>query len=145
LIYIIEKDNISGVFRIIAAVLSAIFLDFFMYLTVRKLQKQMLSSETDLGGKIANQSLMTHHRGLLSDGGVGYLLQDKLVFVPHKFNIFPKNINILFTDIDSIAKYHFFHFIDLGVKIKLKSGKIEKFVISGKDRLYKELLQLSYK
>jgi hypothetical protein len=94
------------------------------------------------GENIIQRDGMNHFRGIISDGGIGYLLQDKLVFIPHKFNFSSRPVTVLFSEIAKISSYKILGFVDTGLKIVLKSGKIEKFVIDKSGEFYCQLMNI---
>jgi hypothetical protein len=93
------------------------------------MQARLLGEEVDLGGEVISKSCMNHFRGFIADGGVGYLLRDKLVFIPHKLNFSRKTVAIPFSDIENVSGYKVWRMFSVGVKITLKSGRVERFVV----------------
>jgi hypothetical protein len=83
---------------------------------------------------------MNRFRGLIAGGGVGYLLRDKLVFIPHKLNLSRKTVAIPFSNIESVSGYKVWRMFNVGVKVTLKSGKIERFVVDHSGNFYSRLL-----
>jgi hypothetical protein len=86
------------------------------------------------------RDIMNHFRGIITDGGIGYLYEDKLVFVPHKFNFSRKTIAIPFADIAKVSTYKIWGIINTGLRITLKSGKEERFVMNKSGDFYKNLI-----
>jgi hypothetical protein len=104
------------------------------------MQARLLGEEIDLGGDIVSRGCMNHFSGLIADGGMGYLLRNKMVFIPHSLNFSRKTVTILLSDIESISGYKVWKILSVGVKITLKSGKVERFVIDYVDKFYSNAL-----
>jgi hypothetical protein len=86
------------------------------------------------------RDVINHFRGIISDGGIGYLYENKFVFVPHKFNFSRKTIVIPFADIAKVSSYKIWGIINTGLRITLKSGKEERFVVNKSGDFYKNLI-----
>jgi hypothetical protein len=90
---------------------------------------RLLGKEADLGDEVISKGGMNHLRGIIADGDVGYLLRDKLVFIPHRLNFSRAPVNLPYAAIKEISAYKILGVFDTGLKIRLKSGKVEKFVV----------------
>jgi hypothetical protein len=104
------------------------------------MQARLLGEEVDLGGEVISKSCMNRFRGFIADGGVGYLLCDKLIFIPHRLNFSRKPVAIPLSDIESVSGYKVWRMFSVGVKITLKSGKIERFVADHTGNFYSALM-----
>ena len=93
------------------------------------MQPQLLSEDVDFDGEVVSKGCVNRFRGVVADGGVGYLLRNKLVFIPHKLNFSRKTVSIPLADIESVSGYKVWRIFSVGVKITLKSGKVERFAI----------------
>jgi hypothetical protein len=71
----------------------------------RRMRVGALNKKVDLGAEVIGKDCMSRLKGIVAIGGVGYLLRDKLVFIPHKLNFSRENVKILHSDIASIADY----------------------------------------
>jgi hypothetical protein len=98
-----------------------------------------LQENPELGQPVLEKSCVNHFRGIIADGGVGYLLNDRFVFHPHKLNLSTKDLTILLSEIEQVQSYKIM-FFDTGLKIILKSGKVEKFAVNKEDEFYTKLL-----
>lgn len=77
---------------------------------------------------------------LITDGGVGYLLTDRLVFISYNFLGRKKiYLEIPFVEIKSILDFKFCNIINTGLEIKMISGKKERFTIDKKSEFYSKL------
>jgi hypothetical protein len=94
------------------------------------MQKKMAKVDNHLGQKVISYSLMNHVRGIIADGGAGYLLSDRLFFVPHKLNLSHTPVTVMLSDVEHISSYRIWGVFDTRLKIILKSGKKERFVIA---------------
>jgi hypothetical protein len=74
-----------------------------------------------------------------SIGGVGCLYKDRLVFIPHRMNLSRKEYTLFFHEIESASDYRVYGVFDTGLKVVLKSGKTERFIIDKSSRFYKDL------
>ncbi len=109
----------------------------------RKKESLMQEEDPELGEPILEKACMNHLQGIIADGGIGYQLQDKLIFIPHKMNLSRKQVTILFSEIDRISSYKIWGVFDTGLKIILKSGKIEKFVVDKNEKIFQKLINLN--
>jgi len=110
------------------------------YSRLDRIQSNLLKKEPELGQPILERVCLSHFRGFIADGGVGYLLSDKLIFIPHKMNSSRKQLTIQLSDIKDISGYKILGIFNTGLKITLKSGNVEKFVIDKSSEFYKNLL-----
>ncbi|GHV09905.1 hypothetical protein FACS1894162_1670 [Bacteroidia bacterium] len=65
-----------------------------MGIYTRRMHKEIANVDNYLGKKVISCDLMNHSRGIIVDGGIGYLLSDCLVFVPHKLNFSRKCLEL---------------------------------------------------
>jgi hypothetical protein len=99
----------------------------------------VLNNDIDFGEPIKDKALINHFRGIVPDGGVGYLLSTKFVFIPHKLIFFHKKVTVNFSEIENIFDFKLLGILSTGLKILMKSGKTERFVIDKKSLFYKNL------
>jgi hypothetical protein len=105
----------------------------------------LLQEEPELRQPILEKAGISHFRGIIADGGVGYVLQDRLIFVPHKMNLSRKEVSIPFSEVESITDHKIWGIFDTGLKITMKSGEIEKFVVDKTTPFYKIVLDMIQK
>lgn len=146
--YIVNGKDIDGdriISCIIQGIIFSIIFAYVMNKTMKnmrkKLKEKLNEEDVDFGKPLIARDLMNHYRGITADGGFGYLLSDSLVFVPHKLFMFntPSAITIMLSDIRKVSDYKVLGLFDTGLKITLKSGKVEKFVIDKESDLYKKI------
>ena len=101
---------------------------------------QLEDDSADLGETVLARTGMNHLRSIFADGGTGYLLQDKLIFIPHKLNLSKERVTVLFTDVRSASGYKILGIVDVGLKITLKSGKEEKFIVDKSAEFFRLLM-----
>jgi hypothetical protein len=102
--------------------------------------KQLLDlEETDIEGKVLQKDWMNHIRlwKIIAVPGFGFLLEDRLLFVQQKRR--RTEISIPFSDIADISDMKLLGIFDTGLKITLKSGKTEVFVLDKQSDFYKAL------
>ncbi|MDR2424159.1 MAG: hypothetical protein LBD59_05480 [Prevotellaceae bacterium] len=87
--------------RIFVGLCMAIGLTISMNLYVKKL-RIILYKNTYQDQVVINQGLTNRYRGIIADGGVGYLLHDRFVFHPHKLNFSKKDKTILLSEIEQV-------------------------------------------
>lgn len=107
---------------------------------IKKMQSDLLEEDPELVEPILERACMNHFRNGIADGGVGYLLQDRLVFIPHKMNLSKKQLDIPLCDIERIIDYKIFGVFDTGLKVEMKSGKVEKFVVEKTNSFYEMII-----
>jgi hypothetical protein len=128
--------------NIIQSIVFAMFFVYFGGVYTRRLQKKISKVDNYLGRKVISCGLMNHVRGIIADGGAGYLLSDSLVFVPRKMNLSRKEVHIPFSEVENITGYKIRGIFDTGLKITMKSGKVEKFVVDKTRPFYKMVLDM---
>jgi hypothetical protein len=137
--YFIRPDE-----TIISYLFGSLFFAILFATSMRSLEKKMRANLLDkdiyMNDKIISKGLMNCQKGIMSEGGAGYLLTDRFVFHPHKLNFSTKDRIFLLSEIERIQPYKVIPLFSSGLKIVLKSGKEEKFVLDRNDALYKKLL-----
>jgi len=96
--------------------------------------------DPDLGQPIMKRARMIHFRGIFADDGIGYILQDRFIFIPNKLNWTKKPKNILLSDVKCILDCKILGIFNKGLKIEMKSGKIEKFAVDKTSSFYDMLI-----
>jgi hypothetical protein len=109
---------------------------------IKQFQENLLQEEPELGQPVLKKACINHFREIIADGGVGYVLQDRLIFVPHKMNLSRKEVNIPFSEVESITDYKIWGIFDTGLKITMKSSKVEKFEVDKTTPFYTMLLNM---
>jgi hypothetical protein len=84
---------------------------------------------------------MSHQRGIIAGGSAGYLLSDSLVFLPHNLTFSRMPLTIMLSDIVHISGRRILGIFGTRLKITLKSGKMERFVINKDSELYRTVEQ----
>lgn len=130
--------------RCMVTVICGLFFGLLFTLSMNRMakrshQKLLAFDEIDLGEEIRQKSCMNHLRGIIADGGYGFLLHNKLVFMPHRLNSSRKTLTIPFSDVACVSDYKIWGLVNAGLKVTLTSGKVEKFVIDKSDDFYREL------
>lgn len=137
---LISRPTINIVSMSIGTIVCFI-VSFFIYsLFVNKIKVQLLNQSNKVEGIVLNKSLINHKQGLCVNGGIGYLLTDKLVFIPNKFNFSKKEITIPYSEIIQVKRNIFWGINTL--KIQLKSGKTEVFIFNTND-FYKNFQKMT--
>jgi hypothetical protein len=136
-----QSSSATGIIvgSLVTFVVTLLLLQFFVRILMNNVNNSLLSNDNIIGEPIKNKALINHFRGIISDGGVGYLLSDKLVFIPHKLNFTHEKITVVFSEIESVSDFKLCGFLNIGLKILIKSGKTERFVIDKKSLFYKNL------
>jgi hypothetical protein len=131
--------------KLILVLFSTALFTYFMNCIIKALKKKLLGKRVIAGETVIAQGLANHFRGIITDGGAVYLFSDKLVFVPHKMNLFGKEVSILFSEVESIIDYKVLGIFNTGFKIIKKSGKVEKFVVDKTTHFYKMISKVNRK
>lgn len=74
-----------------------------------------------------------HFKNAEAVGGKLYLLKDKLEFRSHGFNIQNHSFNIDLNEMEEIIFFNTLGLIPNGLKLKLKAGDEEKFVVNNRN------------
>lgn len=131
-----KASNILSVF-LGTFIASLLFYYCFNFLS-KKIQKDSCKYEFDPKSHLLGKYLMNLKQGLLIDGGTGYLLSDKFIFIPNKFSLVTK-VEILYSNIDKIVNYK-----KIGIKICkvfLVSGETKLFIINDND-FYNDIMKI---
>jgi hypothetical protein len=129
--------------NVIYSIVFAILFWYMMGIYTKSMHEKIAKADNYWGKKVISCGLMSHIRGIIADGGIGYLLSDCLVFVPHKLNFSRKTLTIMLSDIECVSGYRVLGMFDIRLKIRLKSGKVEQFIIDKKEILYGKLLEVN--
>lgn len=144
--YIHKKEQMPWYFYLIIIIGALLYSWWITFLFKRRMQstrKRLLEEDdAEFDEKIVCRDGINHIEKIVATGGIGYLLQSKLVFIPHKLNITKKELTILFSDILNISDYRVWGLFETGVKITLNTGKIEKFVVDKAGDFYCRLMNL---
>jgi Ca2+/Na+ antiporter len=95
-------DRIGIINNVIQSIVCAIL---FVWIYTIRTHKKTAQVDNYLGKEVIHCGIMTHKRGIIGDVGVGYLLSDCLVFVPHNLNFSRKTITIMLSDIECVSDY----------------------------------------
>jgi hypothetical protein len=139
------EQNISITGAIVASVVVGLVTFFLMQLLLLPVQKSLDSIISDITGKrtdLIAYAPMNHSQKCFigATGGIGCLYKDNLLFIPHKMNLFRKEVSISFSEVESITDRKIWKVFDTQLKITLKSGKVEKFVVDETTSFYTMLL-----
>lgn len=111
------------------AFMAGIFVYFFQNNKI--IEKQTLPENMD-------PALLIYYGGgnhFLNREGVGgrlFLFETELVFKSHKFNLQNHELTIPLNDIDKVELFNVAGFVPNGLLIRLKSGKMESFVVNNR-------------
>ncbi len=144
--YFVRGIHTLPIYLILAPV--SIFFGYFFYKSWSKKNQSIaapwLDEDPELEGEIMDRALMNHFiNKVIADGGVGYLLSDRFIFIPHKFGGKEgKRLEILFVEIKNLTDFKYCKIVDTGVVITLFNGKEERFVIDKTTNFYSKLKSL---
>ena len=131
--YIYNKE-IALVSAPIAGVVFGGALYFFATSKVVKAQTQITNTE------IIHEGAANHFLGAESVGGKLYLLNNTLEFKSHGFNVQNHNLVINLKDIEQAETYNLLWIVPNGLKIILKNGQTEKFVVNNRTKWIEKIL-----
>jgi len=84
-----------------------------------------------VGDEVMLRKRASHWRGVLTESGFLFLDSKRIVFMPDRFDIRVERLEIDLDDITEVVK------MDIGLSnemhLKLKDGRRERFVVSGRD------------
>lgn len=93
--------------------------------------------------KIIKEDAANHFMGAESVGGWIYLTDKRLVFKSHSLNIQNHELSIPLSDIENAMKGRFLRIFSNRLQLKLKNGKVEKFVVNEPDDWIKSVKALN--
>jgi hypothetical protein len=85
------------------------------------------------GVTIRHDGPANHMRGAEAVGGWLYLLQDRLLFHPHRFNIQKEDLSIPLAEVVSVKPRRTMGLIPNGIEVATRSG-VDRFVVQGRGR-----------
>lgn len=130
---------------IIGSIIGGIAIFFLVKLIlsyIQKSQQKIISNSINKDSDLVDYSPINHVKKFFinTTGGVGCLYKDKFIFMTHKLNFSKEKITILLSEIKNISDYKVLGILNVGIKINLKSGKTEKFIINKTSSFYKKIV-----
>jgi len=107
---------------------------------LKQTQYDLLDDDPDLGQPILRRARMNHFQGIFAEDGTGYILQDRLIFIPNKLNWTKKQLAIFLCDAERISGYKRLGLFDTGLKLEMKSGKLHQFAVDKTSSFYDMLV-----
>lgn len=126
---------IAGIsYAVISAPIAGFFFGLFMYLFLnsKKVKQQTSRSVKDQEGTLYSGAA-NDFKNSEAVGGKLYLLNDRLEFKSHGFNIQNHAFNIYLTEIAELNFYKTLGIVPNGLSISLIDGEVEKFVVNNRD------------
>jgi hypothetical protein len=128
---------------IISGPISGLLFGIFIHLFVNsKAVKRQTQIETKDGESIIHSGGANHFKNSEGVGGKLYLMNDKLQFKSHSFNLQNHELAIYIDQIKDITFYNNLGIVPNGLAISLKDGRQEKFVVSGRQLWKTEIEKL---
>lgn len=120
-------------YALIAGPIAGLFFGIFIFffLSSKKVNQQT-ALEDSTKGDIIYSGAANHFKNSEAVGGKLYLLNDRLVFKSHAFNIQNHSVQIEISAITEIAFYSTLGVVPNGLQFALKDGVIEKFVVNNR-------------
>ncbi|MCX2474021.1 hypothetical protein OQZ33_06730 [Pedobacter sp. MC2016-05] len=129
-------------YALIAGPITGALWGLLMYLFINS---KKVKEQTIIEGVVANDIIYSgganHFKNAEAVGGKLYLLSNHLEFKSHQFNIQNHTFAININDIQDIISYNTLGLIPNGLKIILKDGAEEKFVVNHRD-IWKKNIQI---
>ena len=120
-------------YALLAGPIAGLFFGLMMYFFINsKLVKQQTALSDVASGDIIYSGGANHFKNAEAVGGKLYLLKDHLEFKSHGFNIQNHSFIIYSKEIEKIIFYNTLGFVPNGLKLVLKDGEEEKFVVSNR-------------
>lgn len=133
--------------RCLVWIVSGILFGLWTIWSSKKSERQNMKlllalDDFDFEGKAQHIDWMNHIRfcGVIAVNGYGFLLEERLIFVEQKKRWMGDRFDILFSDVVHISDSKFLGIFNTGLKITLKSGKTELFVLDKRGAFYKALM-----
>lgn len=111
----------------------------YFFMTAKPVKQQTQIEHKD-GEPVIRSGGANRFKNLEAVGGKLYVIQDKLQFQSHNFNVQNHGKVINLNQIKEVEVYNTFGMIPNGLKIKKHDGQIEKFVVSDR-RIWKEEIE----
>ena len=134
---------INGIwYALIAGPITGALWGLMMYLFVnaRKVKEQTILEGVE-ASEVIYSGGANHFKNAEAVGGTLYLLSDRLAFKSHQVNIQNHTFAIKINNIQDIIFYNTLGLIPNGLKIILKDGAEEKFVVNHRD-IWKKNIQI---
>ena len=131
----IEQGIITGS---ISGIIFGVAIYFFIKSDAVKKQTQL--SDIGISGVIFSGGA-NHFKNAEAVGGKLYLLKDGLQFKSHNFNVQNHQLKISFPSITRITFFNSLGIVPNGLKVHLKDGRTEKFVVN-KRKTWKEKIEV---
>ncbi|GGE43720.1 hypothetical protein EV200_101331 [Pedobacter psychrotolerans] len=130
----IIETFIAGIaYAVIAAPIAGLVFGLLMYLFLnsKKVKEQTTLAKNDQE-RIIYSGAANHFKNAEAVGGKLYLLNDRLEFKSHGFNIQNHAFNIYLTEIKELNFYKTLGIVPNGLEIILSNGEVEKFVVNNR-------------
>lgn len=140
----IIETFIAGIaYAVIAAPIAGLIFGLLMYLFVNsKKVKEQTALAKENQGEIIYTGAANHFKNAEAVGGKLYLLNDRVEFKSHGFNIQSHSFNIYLTEIKELSFYKTLGIVPNGLKITLSNGEVEKFVVNNRSTWKTEIEKL---
>jgi hypothetical protein len=120
---------------------SGIFFGVFMYLLYNSQWfKRKIDVQTDNQGPVIYDGGANHFLNGEAVGGKLFLMNDKLRFKSHRFNIQNHELVMNMAHVKQVSFYNLAGIIANGLEITLDNGKTEKFVVNKRD-VWKDMIE----
>lgn len=140
----IIETFIAGIaYALIAAPIAGFIFGLLMYLFVnsKKVKEQTALAKNDQDG-IIYSGAANHFKNTEGVGGKLYLLNNRVEFKSHGFNIQNHAFNIYLTEVKELGFYKTLGIVPNGLKIILRNGEVEKFVVNNRSAWKTEIEKL---
>ena len=115
----------------VAGITFVAFFGLFIYMQPRR--ARVFKRELSRDFTIVHDGGANHSKGIEAVGGWLFLTNEMLLFKSHSLNIQKHMLNIPLVDIDGVEKARNKVPIQNGMVVKTKDGKMEKFIVNGRD------------
>jgi len=106
-------------------------LTIYFFVNSKKVKQQTAISETD-AADVVYAGAANHFKNGEAVGGKLYLLNGRLEFKSHQYNIQNRAFIINLNEIEEITFYNTLGLVPNGLKLSLKDGEVEKFVVNNR-------------
>ncbi|MDN3581978.1 hypothetical protein [Mucilaginibacter flavus] len=136
--YAFQDDAKTGL--ICGPISGAVFGVFMYFFTNSKIVKRQTAIDGDMDG-VLYSGAANHFINKEAAGGKLYLLNNKLHFKSHRFNIQNHQLDIAITDIAEVGFYNTLGLVPNGLLISTHDGRQEKFVVNYRKIWKQEILK----
>lgn len=111
------------------AIVGLVYALALKWFTKSRMGGKSIQFELEVGEEVVFQTPANHNKGMEAVGGLLLLTNKRLVFKSHKVNIQNHELSLSRSEILSSYRFKSFGMVNNGLKVTLRNGTEEKFVV----------------